>query len=396
MTKHQSEHSCKFKSHIFFKIDTTAPFIADAIISEEPTTLDQSLIQRLYHRYIFVPKVLYRYRKVLRAVKRARQEINVNDFNPMSRHSNVIKMINSFWGMDSPRPVGPLVEYVGPIIGTTYASLSEELFQFMEQHQRVVYVAFGQTYNPNKQEFGVLLTSLMEAYELNYLDGFIWSLSIKSRNDLPEKIRTRSGTTYSVQELLKGDQFSDIRFDTWSPQFAILDHAHCKLFISHGGASSIHESLYNGVPLLLHPFASDQPSNAFNMAQAGVGLVLDRKKHNVSDVFHKLSTILADHDGTFALNMKSMQALAQLSSRRKYYAADMIEEVMYSVRNKTEIWNRREVSADMPWYKATNWDVDLCALSGAVIFVVMMCKILNKLSISFKTLLISPRKRKTA
>lgn len=358
--------------------------------------MNQSLKQRLYERYILFPKFIYRYRPIAMEVNKARREINVENFDPLSRHSNVIKMINSFWGMDSPRPIGPLVEYVGPIIGTTYDSLPENLLQFMNQHQRVVYIAFGQMYNPNKQEFEVLLTSLMEAYELNYLDGIIWTLSTKSRHDLPEQIRTRSGNTYLVQELLQGDQYPNIRFEAWSPQFAILDHTHCKLFISHGGASSIHESLYNGVPLLLHPFTSDQPHNSKNIAQAGVALVLNRKQHNVTDTFDKLSTLLLDEDGSFALNMKSMQALVQLKSRRKFHAADMIEEVLYSVRNHSDIWNRREVTAKMPWYKGTNWDVDLCGLGILVVFIVMMCKMLYKVSALLKFLFVSPKKWKTA
>ncbi|KAG1059722.1 hypothetical protein G6F42_028213 [Rhizopus arrhizus] len=151
-------------------------------------------------------------------------------------------MFNSFWGMESPRPVGPLVEYVGPIIGTSYDSLPSHLMQFMQQHQRVIYIAFGQMYTPNHQEFKVLLTSLLEAYEHGYFDGFIWSLSKSSRQGLPKQVETSSGKTYFVQELLDGS-YTDLRFEPWSPQFAILDHDHCKLFISHGGASSIHESL---------------------------------------------------------------------------------------------------------------------------------------------------------
>jgi UDP-N-acetylglucosamine:LPS N-acetylglucosamine transferase len=394
--QNKTKHICNCTSDSFIIIDTRAPFITLSNLAAESTTLNQSLKQRLYQRYVLFPRFVYRYRPIAMAIKKARQEINVEDFDPLSRHSNVIKMINSFWGMDSPRPIGPLVEYVGPIIGTTYDSLPEDLLQFMEQNQRVVYIAFGQMYNPNKQEFHVLLTSLMEAYELNYFDGFIWSLSAKSRQDLPEQIQTRSGKTYSVHELLYGNQYPNIRFESWAPQFAILDHANCKLFISHGGASSIHESLYNGVPLLLHPFTSDQPSNADNMAQAGVALVLNRKKYNITDTFEKLSTILLDKDGRFALNMKSMQALVQLKSRRKFHAADMIEEILYSVRNQSDIWNRREVAANMPWYKATNWDVDLCAFGGLIVFIMILPKILYNAFALLRFIFVSPKKWKMA
>ncbi|CEP18658.1 hypothetical protein [Parasitella parasitica] len=358
--------------------DARAPFITFYHLTDQPTTLHQSFSQRFYERYILLPKFIYRYLPVAVAIKKARQTIDVEGFDPLARDSNVIKMVNSFWGLESPRPVGPLVEYVGPIIGTSYESLPSYLIDFMQQHQRVIYIAFGQMYNPSYQEFNVLLTSLLEAYENGFFDGFIWSLSKTSRQGLPKKIKTNSGKTYSVQGLFDGS-YSDLRFELWSPQFAILDHEHCKLFVSHGGASSIHESLYNGVPLLLHPFTSDQPANAHNIANAGVALVLDRKAHNVTDTFEKLRAILLDKDGFFASNMEGMQKLVQLKSKRKHYAADIIEEVLYTVRNQSDIWHRREVREKISWFKATNWDVDLVALVIMLVVAISISKAIWRL-----------------
>ncbi|KAI8647360.1 hypothetical protein BD408DRAFT_439191 [Parasitella parasitica] len=358
--------------------DARAPFITFYHLTDEPTTLHQSFCQRFYERYILLPKFIYRYFPVAMAIKKARQEINVEGFDPLARDSNVIKMVNSFWGLESPRPVGPLVEYVGPVIGTSYDSLPSHLTNFMQQHQRVIYIAFGQMYTPNYQEFNVLLTSLLETYENGYYDGFIWSLSENSRRGLPEQIKTNSGKVYFIQELLQGN-YADLRFELWSPQFAILDHDHCKLFISHGGASSIHESLYNGVPLLLHPFTSDQPANAHNIANAGVALVLDRKAHNVTDTFEKLRAILLDKDDYFASNMEGMQKLVQLKSKRKHYAADIIEEVMYTVRNRSDIWHRREAMEKMSWFKATNWDIDLAAIVAALVVAISVYKAILRL-----------------
>lgn len=326
-----------------------------------------------------------------------RRELGVEGFDPLGRHSKVIKMVNSFWGMESPRPIGPFVEYVGPVIGSTYDSLPTAMAKYMEAHTRVVYIAFGQMYTPNAKEFEVLLTSLLEAYEEKILDGFIWSLSLKSQlqPDLPKQIQTKSKKIYNVKDLFDGSLDTNLRFEAWSPQFAILNHPHCKLFISHGGASSIHESLFNGVPLLLHPFTSDQPANAYMMMEAGVGLMLDRKTHDFEDTLEKLTRILTDKDGKFKLNMESMQALVQLKSRGKFHAADMIEEVLYSVRNKSDIWNRREQSEGMPLLKVTNWDINLAALACLAGFIAVICKAVIK-SISLLKLLFVSQKWKTA
>lgn len=352
-------------------LDTFAPFINHFHTLGPSTTNDISFKQRLYDQFVALPTFIFRFIPVGLSVRKVRKELGVENYDAIGRHSQAIKMVNSFWGMESPRPVGPFVEYVGPIINSRYQALPESMAKFMDEHSTVVYIAFGQTYSPNALEFEVLLKSLLKAYENKYFDGFIWSLSIKSRQqpNLPKTIKTESGRIYNVQDLFDGLLSTDLRFEAWSPQFAILNHAHCKLFISHGGASSIHESLFNGVPLLLHPFTSDQPSNSLSMKDAGIGLVLDRRAHNFTDTFEKIGTILNDKEGTFKSNMESMQALVQLKSKRKYYAADMIEEVLYSVRNKSEIWYRREASADMGFLKSTNWDVNLFALFGSIAFI---------------------------
>lgn len=337
----------------------------------QATTLHQSFMERFKNRFIETPKFVYRFLPVAKALRKVQKELNIRDSDPLGKHSNTIKLINSFWGMEHARPVGPLVEYVGPIISSSYDSLTEDLKDYMDTHDRVVYIAFGQSYAPNKEEARVLLQSLIEAYEGKYFDGFIWS--IKNKSLLPTTITTSSGRTYNIDEL------KDILFTPWSPQFAILEHPNCKLFISHGGASSVHESLFNGVPLLLHPFASDQPHNADTLANSGVALVLDRRQHNVTDTVEKLSALLEDKDGIYASNMKTMQSLVHVRSRRKYYAADVIEEVLGSARNKDDIWHRRQVSQHMPWYKATNWDVDLTALGIFVLFVYSSVKAIKLL-----------------
>ncbi|GAA5801371.1 hypothetical protein HPULCUR_006817 [Helicostylum pulchrum] len=374
--------------------DTKAPFITSFFTDGPPTSRDLSFTQRFYNRFIALPAFLYRFHPVAKTIKEMRAKTGIiKGFGPLERHSGVIKMINGFWGMESPRPVGPFVEYVGPIIGSTYTSLPENMKQFLDQHLNVVYIAFGQMYSPSGKEFKVLLTSLLEAYEANILDGFIWSFSLKSRqqSDLPKQIQTRSGSIYIVEDLFRGDRDPNLRFEAWSPQFAILNHAHCKLFVSHGGASSIHESLFNGVPLLLHPFTSDQPANAYSMQEAGVGLSLDRKAHDLTGTMEKMQRILLDKDGKFMLNMESMQALVQLKSRKKYHAADMIEEVLHSVRDRNNIWYRREVVENMAMFQASNWDINLAALGGLIGFIVIVCKTFIAL---LKLPLVQPRKLK--
>jgi UDP:flavonoid glycosyltransferase YjiC (YdhE family) len=49
----------------------------------------------------------------------------------------------------------------------------------------------------------------------------------------------------------------------------------CDAFITHGGANSVMEALYHGVPLLVVPMCRDQPLAGMFVERADAGLVID-------------------------------------------------------------------------------------------------------------------------
>ena len=57
------------------------------------------------------------------------------------------------------------------------------------------------------------------------------------------------------------------------PQLQVLSIA--DVFVTHGGMNSISESLVHGVPMVVIPFASDQPVNARCVEKLGLGKKLE-------------------------------------------------------------------------------------------------------------------------
>ena len=63
---------------------------------------------------------------------------------------------------------------------------------------------------------------------------------------------------------------TNVSVHEWVPQLEILSQS--SLFITHGGLSSIRESIFHGVPMLVFPWGVDQPGNAARVQYHNLGL----------------------------------------------------------------------------------------------------------------------------
>jgi hypothetical protein len=272
-----------------------------------------------------------------------------------SRWKNSVKMYNTAFGIQRGRPLGPLVEFVGPIVKSRIPRLSPELEDYMSRHQRVAYVGFGQNAVLSKKDIKLLLTGILEAYENEDIDGVIWSTR-KLNHNFPDTISTQSNKTYDVKEMLNGDNHGDILFLSWAPQMAILNHPSTSLNINHGGSASIYETLYAGVKMVVYPFFADQRSAVFNAMKNGYGLGLS-KKSTQEEVNTVISTVARDKDGKFKKNAIRFKALIQIRSKHGVIkGADLVEEVLF-LNEDGKVTHRRDVKDEISFLKATNLDV---------------------------------------
>ncbi|BBM85978.1 glycosyltransferase [Candidatus Uabimicrobium amorphum] len=107
---------------------------------------------------------------------------------------------------------------------------------------------------------------------------------------------------------------------SYAPQLEILKKAH--VFITHGGASSVMESIYFGVPPIVVPLSSDQPVQAQLVEKAGVGFNIAREQWNDEVCLATLQKLLASGN-EFAAKCKTLQTTYQNNDGAKN-AADII------------------------------------------------------------------------
>lgn len=87
------------------------------------------------------------------------------------------------------------------------------------------------------------------------------------------------------------------------PQLQVLKRAH--LMIQHGGANSIKECIFLGIPMLIYPMRADQPGNAARIVYRQLGLRGNFKRDTVADIDTKINLILTDP--RFRLNVERMR-----------------------------------------------------------------------------------------
>lgn len=308
-------------------------------------------------------------------VRKMRRAAGVNYSLPLTHKPDYLALVNSFWGVETPKDLPPLMNAVGPILADEYPPLTDAMEAFFATHQRVVYVSFGTHVQLQPHHLDRFLSAFSELLRENLIDGVIWAANGRQQMLFPLNHRVNSGTHDVLVSDIIYNRDPAWYFTLFAPQRAILDRPETVLFVTHGGGSSINEAMYHGTKLLSLGFFFDQPLNGLRIQEAGVGLALDKASFTADEIVSKCRTILVDEDGAFAQDVQRMKHIARVSSRKKYYAADLIEEVLYDrmysldVRKtatgvrKRRPWHLQTADARMSVFRAKN--IDLTCL-GAI------------------------------
>jgi MGT family glycosyltransferase len=159
--------------------------------------------------------------------------------------------------------------------------------------------------------------------------GMIWF----SQPDLFRAI-ARAAVSLGMQVVLTAGELVDTPFihDLPSgvlavrvtPQLEVLKRA--AVCVSHGGANTVMEAAYYGVPQLIIPLCTDQPVNAFFVEKAGIGLSLDKETLTPESCARALAE-LTSSSSSYAAACKRVGA-AYRSHDGTALAVEQIEKMM--------------------------------------------------------------------
>lgn len=135
----------------------------------------------------------------------------------------------------------------------------------------------------------------------------------------------------SVIDLVDHDSMRGLPGDPiiakYVPQLEVLARANA--FITHGGAASVMEAIYRGIPQLVTPIATDAYVQAYFVAQSGAGLTLGLDRFTAAECRDQLAKLLAP-DSSFrrrALELQTSYLAADGATR----GAELIEKLLDTV-----------------------------------------------------------------
>ncbi|RIB25629.1 Glycosyltransferase Family 1 protein [Gigaspora rosea] len=300
---------------IFFT--SPPPIISDPVIGCHVNMKKESFYNRFICAIVQPLRLHWMFRDYLNHINTRRAKVGIRKSHDFRERANTLFLTDSFFEFEVPTTWLPIHQEIGSILPDTFPNLSPDLELFLSTHLKTMYIALGTVVYTTPKNYAILLQSALELINRNILDGVIWSTVKFNESELPLTINLSTGEV--IHNL-----HPHVYIMKYAPQFAILSYENTKVFLSHGGVSSSHESIYTATTIL---------------ELAGMALKLSKFDIKVDDIISKVVRLLSEEG--FKMNAKRLQVLAKYNSKRKYRGADLIEIMLNmakydSIRNEND------------------------------------------------------------
>lgn len=184
----------------------------------------------------------------------------------------VLILVNGAFGLEYPRPLPPNVEMVGPMLSADVPALPPELAGWLANGPPVVYVNLG-------------TVSIASAPQLASMASAITAGDWRALWVMKP----------AQAALLPGPLPDSVRITNWVPSpRAVLAHPNVRVFLTHCGINSVHESLVAGTPIVGIPMLADQRDMAVRVADAGAGLWLEKSEFTEGALRRAITRVLCE------------------------------------------------------------------------------------------------------
>uniref|UniRef100_A0A1I7YR82 glucuronosyltransferase n=1 Tax=Steinernema glaseri TaxID=37863 RepID=A0A1I7YR82_9BILA len=217
----------------------------------------------------------------------------------------------------------------------------------------------------------------------DHASGGFWLVtfgSIAKTSDMPSKMRKSlfnafsqfSNFTFIVKyETLNSTTLQiapNVIFTKWIPQLSLMAHPNYHGIITHGGWSSILESLVFKKPMILMPLFADHTKNSKIIEQKKLGLIVDKMRIREDTFVAAIRTLTADE--RYYRNCARYSAM--LGDSMPISVDDLIvHKFTNSIKPTRRKFERHPFQKDLS-YVQENY-IDLCSIFVVVLLYLSLC-----------------------
>lgn len=185
-------------------------------------------------------------------------------------------------GLDQSQVVPPSTVFVGPM-------------RDMERYPPIVDNSPIQKFLDQAASDGVPVIFMAAGVTADITDEFV-----QQRLEVIEQVTSNARVVWANRRGLldrEGEQVdpSKLLVSTWLPQEAVLRHPAVKVFVTHGGSTSMMEGVAAGVPLICNPYAFEQVNNCILLESRKMGRYVP-KDAPLSDLAKGILDVLANQE----------------------------------------------------------------------------------------------------
>lgn len=194
-------------------------------------------------------------------------------------------LVNSHFSQGNPRPYVPaMIEVGGLHIKSKRSPLPDDIKNWLDSNPHGA-ILFSLGTNLNSSDIPpIKLNALVKAFS-KLKQNILWKFENSSLSGLPR----------------------NVKISKWLPQDDILAHPNVKLFISHGGLSSVMEAKYHGVPIVGIAIYGDQMANLDVLRQDGCAEYINYSDLNERSFSQALNLVLSN--SSYSENVKKWSEL---------------------------------------------------------------------------------------